>query len=226
MGFVAFPHQSLRVQLPTWLPSKAWGGGGRSRRVLPKTSPIWGSKSELEEVRVRLPVRQGEGNRRNGDPESHGTQLWLSQQVQTQGRKDGAEPLTAGRGQDSLDPLVLPCGALVGHVQGFLAAQFATFLVGRSPARASSASTQSQGHPNGHPCLGRAAARPWLPSESLGKDLLLPFPLPTDKHTQTPFSFPWVCCGHLRKMSGDERSWEGLGRMGTDRDQGSASLLG
>lgn len=39
-----------------------------------------------------------------------------------------------------------------------------------------------------------------LPSESLGKELLLPFPLPTYKHTQTPFSFPWVCCGHLREM--------------------------
>lgn len=91
-GFVAFPHQSLRVQLPTWLPSKAQGGGGgRSRHVLPKTSPIWESKSELEEVRVRLPLNQGRGNSRNGDCDPVGPSCGFPR-----GCRHGGEGMDAG----------------------------------------------------------------------------------------------------------------------------------
>ena len=51
-----------RASLPTCLCSKGRGGGGRPQHVLPTTSRIWKSKSELEEVRVRLPTWQGKGS--------------------------------------------------------------------------------------------------------------------------------------------------------------------
>lgn len=52
-----------RASLPTCLCSKGWGGGGRPQHVLPITCRIWKGKSELEEVRVRLPTWQGKGSR-------------------------------------------------------------------------------------------------------------------------------------------------------------------
>lgn len=149
-----FPTRVCGVQLPTWLPSKARGAGGRSRHVLPKTGPIWESKSELEEVRARLPVCQGEGNRRNGDPEPRGTQLWPPQELLAWGRRDGGREQLGG---DRSPWISWSCPVErwgrrhrgVGLVQEFVAAHFAMFLVGRSPARASGASTQGQGDPSG-----------------------------------------------------------------------------
>lgn len=74
-----------------------------------------------------LPVRQGKGNGRKGDPEPRGTKLWLSQYLQAQEEKGwrqgtkkvcAAEPLPAGRGQDSLGHLELPCGVLGKEAEG------------------------------------------------------------------------------------------------------------
>lgn len=122
---------------------------------------------------MRLPVRQGKGNGRNGDPESRGTKLWLSQYLQAQGEKGwrqgtkkvcAAEPLPAGRGQDPLGHLELPCGVLGKEAEGSQA-RAAVFdstvwhiLGGKEPWRSLNAFTQSQGDPNGRPCAGKSCS--------------------------------------------------------------------
>lgn len=58
------------ASLPTCLCSKGRGGGSRPQHVLPITSQIWKSKSELEGVRVRLPTWQGKGSRSIPEPPS------------------------------------------------------------------------------------------------------------------------------------------------------------
>lgn len=112
-GFRRFPHQSVSagsrgVQLhPACLAAYVFvlrgpGGGGRPQHVLPRTSPSWKSKSELEGVRVRLPAWQG---RRNGsvlEPPSPVGPGWgfpaSLERERERGREPGAAPRGALRG--------------------------------------------------------------------------------------------------------------------------------
>lgn len=108
-GFRRFPHQSVSagsrgVQLhPACLAAYVFvlrgpGGGGRPQHVLPRTSPSWKSKSELEGVRVRLPAWQ---ERRNGsvlEPPSPVGPGWGFPASVEREREGGREPGAAPRG--------------------------------------------------------------------------------------------------------------------------------
>lgn len=132
-GFRRFPHQSVSagsrgVQLhPACLAAYVFvlrgpGGGGRPQHVLPRTSPSWKSKSELEGVRVRLPAWQG---RRNGsvlEPPSPVGPGWgfpaSVERERERGREPGAAPRgalcgvrAAGEGGEEVYPIISPSAA-------------------------------------------------------------------------------------------------------------------
>lgn len=141
-GFRRFPHQSVSagsrgVQLhPACLAAYVFvlrgpGGGGRPQHVLPRTSPSWKSKSELEGVRVRLPAWQG---RRNGsvlEPLSPVGPGWgfpaSVERERERGREPGAAPRGALRGVraageegEEVYPIISPSAAPRGAWGGVL----------------------------------------------------------------------------------------------------------
>lgn len=154
-GFVAFPHQSLRGAAAY---VAAFKGPGRRRQAPARPAqnrPNLGKQVGAGRGQGAASHAPGRGKREERDPEPRGTQPWLCRhggEGMEAGDPKGLCSRAAASGEGTGFPGSAAAGAALRSAWEGGRGELGTFLVGRSPAMASGAFTQSQGDPSGRPC--------------------------------------------------------------------------